>query len=383
MGGSWNRGDAKDYDDWATIVSDRRWSWEGMLPYLRKIEHHHDPNVDLSVHGRNGPIHTSSVSFSGRRYPLKSSVKSAWESLGVEQIPDVNGGNQIGMAEEVENRIGFERIIAAAAYALDGVTVMTETLVKRVLISPEKTATGVELANGRMFTAKREVIVSTGSIRTPQLLMLSGIGAADELRQHGIEQVIDSPQVGKNLWDHLVPWQKWKLRHPELGMAIGSPEWVNPLYKNGNPTDWWVNQSVPVEELKRALSIDNPGKIVADDHPLLRCPRSHLALLVHYFGAMDGSQLTTMAIHQLPTSRGTIALASVDPNDIPLIDPNHLDTEADRYRFRFGVRLIQKLMNTPAGKEMVVEEVAPEGLKPITAESTDEEIDALVRVCSQ
>jgi choline dehydrogenase-like flavoprotein len=380
--GSWNRGDAKDYEDWASLVGDTRWSWEGFLPYFRKIEHHHDPNVDLNIHGRNGPLHTSSVSSSERKYPLRDLVKAAWESLGVKQIPDVNCGDQIGMAEEVENRIDSKRIVAAAAYPLDGVTVMTGTLVRCVLISSEKIATGVELADGRRFATKREVIVSTGSIRTPQLLMLSGVGPADELRRHNIEQVIELPDVGRNLWDHLVPVQRWKLRNPEIGAAIGSSKWTDPRFKKGNPMDWWTNHSVPEEELKKALSDDNPSTIVKDDHPLLRSPRSHLAFLVHYFGAMDGTQITTMALHQLPTTRGSITLASANPADSPLIDHKHLDTGADRYRLRFAVRLVHKLMSTLAGQEMVVEEAAPEGFQPVTAESTDEEIDARVRQCT-
>ena len=238
-------------------------------------------------------MHTASVSSSGRNYPLRNLVKSAWESLGVKYIPDVNAGDQIGMAEEVENRTYSKRTVAAAAYPLNGVTVMSETLAKRVLISTERTANGVELADGRKFTANREVIVSTGSLRTPQFLKLSGIGPAEELRHHGIETVIDSSEVGKNLWDHLGPFQAWKLRRPEIGAAFGSTKWTDPAFQNGNPIDWWINQSVPRENLKRALSVDNPGKVIADDHPLLRYPRSHLGFLVNYVGSMDGTLVTT------------------------------------------------------------------------------------------
>lgn len=224
---------------------------------------------------------------------MRDLVKGAWESLGVKQIPDVNGGDQIGMAEEVENRTFSKRTVTAAAYPLDGVTVMIETLVRRVLISPEKIATGVELADGRKFAAKREVVISTGSIRTPQLLKLSGIGPAEELRCHGIQQVLEAPEVGKNLWDHLGLFQAWKLRHPEIGAASGSTKWTDPEFQNGNPIDWWTNQSIAKEELRSALSVDSPGKVIGDDHPLLRSPRSHLGFLVHYIGSTDGTVITT------------------------------------------------------------------------------------------
>lgn len=88
---------------------------------------------------------------------------------------------------------------------------------------------------------------------------------------------------------------------------------------------------------------------------------------------------TEVALNHLPTTRGTVTLASTDPAESPLIDHNHLDTEADRHRLRVGVRTIHKLMNTPAGQEMVVKEVVAEGLKPVESDSTDKEIDARVR----
>ena len=235
--GLWVRGDAKDYEDWATLVGDERWSWDGFLPYFRKTEHSHGPHVDPKLHGRNVPVHTASISSSGRKYPLKGTVKAAWTSLGVKEIPDLNCGNQIGIAEEIENRTYGKRTVAGAAYPLDGVTVMSETLVRRVILSSEKVATGVEIADGRIFAAKREVVICSGSTRTPQLLMLSGIGSAAELSCHGIKQIVDSPEVGRNLWDHLAQFQLWKLRHPEIGASYGATKWTDPSFKNGNPID--------------------------------------------------------------------------------------------------------------------------------------------------
>ena len=96
-------------------------------------------------------------------------------------------------------------------------------------------------------------------------------------------------------------------------------------------------------------------------------------------GSTDGTLITTIALNHLPTTRGTITLASTDPAVSPIIDHNHLDTEADRYRHRLLIRTIQKLMDTPSGKEMVIEEVVPEGLKPVSAGSTNEEVDARAR----
>jgi choline dehydrogenase-like flavoprotein len=299
--------------------------------------------------------------------------------LGIKEVDDINAGSPLGMADIVESRIKGQRVVASAAYSLEGVTVMTSTIARRVIISSSKVATGVELADGRIFIAKSEIILSAGSVRTPQLLILSGIGPAEELNKHGIEQIVDAPEVGKNLWDHLGLIVNYKLRHPEIGAAIGSPAWVDPLFQNGNPIDWFTTSSVPREKLKTALSKDS-GTDIPDDHHLLLSPRCHLAFFVQYVGRpIDGTLITGYALNKLPTSRGRVSLGSSDPADKPKIDNNHYATEADKYRLRTGLRLMSKMFNTPAGKEMVVGEVVPEGMKAITATSTDEEIDVRVR----
>lgn len=130
-------------------------------------------------------------------------MRAAWEDLGIKEVDDINAGSPLGMADIVESRNQGQRVVASAAYSLEGVTVITSTIARRVIISSSKVAIGIELADGGIFTARREVVLSTGSIRTPQLLMLSGIGAAEELKRHGIEQVVDAAEVGRNLWDHL------------------------------------------------------------------------------------------------------------------------------------------------------------------------------------
>jgi choline dehydrogenase-like flavoprotein len=95
---------------------------------------------------------------------------------------------------------------------------------------------------------------------------------------------------------------------------------------------------------------------------------------------MDGSHVTTSVVSLLPTSRGTITLASKDPKDAPIIDPNYFATEADRYVLRTGLKNISKmLMETPEGRKIVVSEVVPDGFEPITGKATDEELDARVR----
>ncbi|KAG7006551.1 hypothetical protein G7Y79_00014g037260 [Physcia stellaris] len=95
--GGWIRGDQLDYAEWARQVSDERWSYEGLLPYFRRSEHHFDPDADPERHGFEGPMHT--VSSSGRRYALRDTVLKAWKHIGLKEIPDANNGAPQGVAE--------------------------------------------------------------------------------------------------------------------------------------------------------------------------------------------------------------------------------------------------------------------------------------------
>jgi len=201
----WIRGDKNDYDAWGKLVGDARWTYAGMLPYFRKTEMHHTPYGDPEEHGFEGGMITCSVTSSGRDYPLRDMVKAAWEAVGLQQIPDSNSGSPQGFADLNENRKNGKRQLACDAYSLDGVKIMTETLVKRVIVEEidgRKIATGVELASGEVLRANKEIVISAGAYRTPQVLMLSGIGSATELKKHGIAQLVDLPEVGKNLHDH-------------------------------------------------------------------------------------------------------------------------------------------------------------------------------------
>ncbi|TVY80304.1 Alcohol dehydrogenase [acceptor] [Lachnellula suecica] len=378
--GLWTRGDSKDYDEWARLVGDDRWSWKGFLPYFCKTEHHYDPADSSNIHGHDGPVYTASIRSSGRNYVLREPLKKAWGEVGIKEAGDVNAGSPLGLAECVEARTAGQRVTAPAAYPLDRMTVLHSTLVKKVLISKKedgtKLATGVELSDGRQISAKREVVISAGSIRTPQILMLSGIGPEEELERHGIEQLVDSPEVGKNHWDHVGLTQCWKLQNPEIGAAIGSPKWTDPAFSTGNPLDWYTTSSVPQDELLAALSQDKHAASTGDD-ALVASPRCHLGLIVQYFGIpLDGSLITSYALNLMPTSRGTVTLSSTDPAANPIIDHNIYATEADRFRIRSGARLFAKMMSTPAGKEMVVGEAVPEGQKAISENSSDDEIDA-------
>ena len=124
----------------ARQASDDRWSYQGLLPYFRRSEHHFNHDDDPEQHGFDGPMHTASVSSSGRRFPLRDTILKAWSRLGLEKVPDANNGEPLGIAELVENRRDGLRQLTSTVYPLKGVQVMTNTLVHRIFSAMASTA---------------------------------------------------------------------------------------------------------------------------------------------------------------------------------------------------------------------------------------------------
>jgi choline dehydrogenase-like flavoprotein len=390
--GGWIRGDALDYDEWAREVEDERWSYNGLLPYFRRSEKHFDADADPNQHGFDGPIVTASVSSSGRRYPLRDTVLKIWSHLGLKRVSDANNGCPQGITDLVENWKDGKRQIASDAYPLHGINVLTNALVRRVIINDDKVAVGVELVSGEKFMVipGGQIVVSAGTYRTPQVLQLSGIGDTAQLSKHGIMTIVDLPQVGANLHDHLMLFRYWKLREPEKGLALGSPLFDGPNFDKGGPVDWLVTAPIPTEPFKAALEKDDGDGQVPDDHALLTGPRSHLEMNLLYavFGAeaqglqipMDGKSIMTYYMGCLPTSRGTITLSSDDPEVAPVIDPNYYATEADKHVMRVGFRMHSQLMlNTPEGKDLIIEEHLPPNMSG-GLDASDEQIDERIKL---
>ncbi len=336
-------------------------------------------------------MHTASVTATGRKFPLRDQVFKLWSNLGLKHVPDANNGHPQGITDLVESWLDGKRQITSSVYSLNGVEVLTNTLVRCVILE-DKVAIGVELENGetRMTKSSGQVIISAGAYRTPQVLQLSGIGDAAQLSKHGIPVILDQPEVGKNLHDHMLLFRYWKLRHPEKGLALGSPLYGGPNYEKGGPVDWLVTAPIPQGPLKTAIEKDE-GKSIADDHPLLKSTRSHLEMNLLYavFGAeaiglqipMDGKSIMTFYMGCLPTSRGSVAINSSDPAAPPVIDPNYYATEADRHVMREGFRMQSRVIfETPEGKELVVDEHNPEGFSTLGADASDDAIDKRIQL---
>ncbi|MCJ1309930.1 hypothetical protein MMC25_003591 [Agyrium rufum] len=388
----WLRGDRQDYDEWARVVNDNAWSYDKLLPYFIRIETSEVATSGSQSHGTDGPVQAKSVSSTGRKYPLREPLKDAFLSLGWEMNPDVNSGSSLGISEIVENRDNGKRTLAHKAYPPTGIALRTGTLVKRVIIKEDgndKVVTGIELADGEVLEAKREVVVCAGTYRTPQVLLLSGIGPADELRKLGIQQLAELP-VGRNLHEHMCVEQFWCLKYPEQGLALGSPNLTDPLLTKGYPIDWTVLSAISPAILTPALKLD--GVDSPDTHPILAQKRGVFEYLIFYAAfnpqnpaiPFDGSHVTSSTAVMLPTSRGSVTLEGTDAAVSPIIDPNYYATETDRCIIRTALRkLAEVMLGTAAGKETFAAETIGEGRVAISPQSTDEEIDGFVKMAAK
>lgn len=347
--------------------------------------------LNADQHGQDGPLYIQSVRSTNRKYPSWSYELASWRELGYTDRPglDGNAGNPNGISMQQENRNNGKRQIAAAIYPLDGVTLLLETMVARLVIERRGNglvATGIELTNGTVISA-REVIVSAGGIHSPQLLKLSGIGPADELRGHGIEVLVDAPDVGENYIDHPSTYFYYNVRNSSAGWAVGSdnPLFDEPQFDLGMNIQMLVSGGVPQEGLIEAITADNDG-ITPDPatNPLLGSDRTFTEFAIQQGGATDGSKMIFGAFAMMPTSRGTVKLSSANVSDPPLADPNYLATEVDRYVFRSMVRTQLEFAGgnaTAFGREILSgEDPTVYGFtEPMTINSSDEYLDERIR----
>ena len=389
--GVWARGDALDYDQWATIVGDERWSYKGFLPFLKKAERHFNARNNSEYRGSDGPIRVISVaeSIPKNEYGLREPLRAAWEELGLRTNPDGDCGALAGICELLESWTDGKRQASCTAYGLRASNVVLGAQAHKVVFTRDNedcyNATGVLLTDGRQFKARREIILSAGTIGTPQILMLSGIGPGPLLSQYNIPVLFDNPEVGKNYFNHFALYQVWRLRNPEKGLSMGSPNCDDQIFNKGLPCDWAVNEGTPPNLLQPALNADvKSGK--ETDQSLLHPKRCLTETMVMYspMGApvpADGTFVTTSVMLLLPTSRGSLHIVSASPLDAPAIDPNFYDTETDRTALIHGVRRVMKaLLGTSSGKLYIQNEEAPPDMPNLTEESSDADIDMRIRM---
>jgi choline dehydrogenase-like flavoprotein len=315
------------------------------------------------LHGTSGPISAVRITTSHpqRKYPLRESIESLLRSAGFQPNPDGNSGSVEGFSERCENWKDGKRQPASIAYGVADcniVTVLTSTLVYKVLFK-NTTAIGVDTVAGT-FLASKEVILSAGAYRSPQLLMLSGIGPASTLSRHDIPLVLHVPDVGAHLHDHLAVPLYWNLKVPNA--AMGDASLSGPAFKFGLPSDWLAFSHDPAVPAAAEAEGADARTVAHLKHPACCHTEIFTSYAVTGPGVRmyknNGATATTTVVIMTPTSRGSVSIASADPEDMPVIDPNYYATEADRVALRNAMRkMLTSMLDTEQGHALVEAEL--------------------------
>lgn len=366
------RGHAMDFDHWRDSGAEG-WSYADVLPYFRRMETWHDGGHggDSYWRGKDGPLH---VSRGPRKNPLFEAFVAAGKQAGYEATDDYNGQKQEGFGPMEQTVHAGRRWSAANAYlrpALKRENVsITRALAQRVVIEDGR-AVGVEVKRGgtvEVIRARREVILAASSINSPKLLMLSGIGPAAHLVQHGIEVVADRAGVGGNLQDHLEVYMQMASLQPItlykhwnlISKAIIGAQWL--LSKKGMGAS---NQFESAAFIRSQAGIPYPD-----------IQYHFLPIAVRYDGkvAAEGHGFQAHVGPMRSKSRGRVSLRSGNPDDNPIIKFNYMSHAEDWEEWRRCIRLTREIFAQDAFKPFVKHEI-----QPGADVQSDADIDAFVR----
>jgi len=364
------RGHAKDYDGWAERGAGG-WSYAEVLPYFKRAEKHYLGGD--SYHGSEGPLAVYAPDY--KQSPLAEAFVEAAVEAGYQRSADVNGEQQEGFGRIDRTTRNGRRWSAARAYlrpALNrpGLVTQTEALVHRILLEKGR-AVGVEYSvhgQRKAAHAEAEVIVSGGAINTPQILLLSGIGPADELSALGIEPKHDLPGVGRNLNDHPdIVVQHRCLRPVSLyGINRGANKLLTGIR-------WFIKH----DGLASSNHFEAGGFIRSRpgvDFPDLQLTFMPLAIQPGTVSDVGSHSYQVHIDLMRPRSTGHVKLRSADPKAPPSLLFNYLKDPQDREDLRTSVRLTREILAQPALAQFRGEELSP-GPKA----QSDADIDAFVR----
>jgi choline dehydrogenase-like flavoprotein len=346
------RGQREDFDGWGIPG----WRYEDLLPCFKKAE---DQGRGADAwHGVGGPV---AVSDMPDRHELCDAFIASAEALGVPRNDDFNGARQEG-AGYYQATIKNGRCASAAtgylrpALKRPNLHVAVEALATRLLFAGTR-AVGVEYRQGgalHQARAAREVIIAGGSINSPQLLQLSGVGPRTLLEAHGIPLVHDAPGVGEDLQDHFYVRTFWRCNRP--------------ITLNDDLASWWRRLRIGLQYVlaRRGPLTVSAGYAAAFLRTRPELPRPDAQIyFINFSTAKRGGVLHpfsgfTVSLSQLQAeSRGAVRIRSADPGAAPAIRYNYLSTENERRTMVAGLKFVRRLVNTPPLASYVAEEVQP------------------------
>jgi len=346
------RGQPADYDSWAAAGNDG-WAYEDVLPYFKRAEHNERGSSEY--HGTDGPRHVADHQSPNE---LSEAFVEAGQAVGLPHNEDFNADEQAGVGFYQVTQKDGGRHSAADAYlkpVLDRptLTATTGAQVTRVRFDGRE-AVGVEYvqdgnSSPKSVDANEEVILSAGVINSPQLLMLSGVGPADHLADHGISVVHDLPGVGRNLQDHL---------HVKVNYACEQPVSLEGADSLWNLLKYLLLNRGPltsnVAEAGGFASVAGEG-----DRPDVQLHFGPSYSVNHGFDNPAGHGFWLGALCLRPESRGRITLRSDDPLAEPRIDPNYLSEEADLEILLDGLKLVREILQAEPFDDYRGREVSP------------------------
>jgi len=364
------RGHALDFNEWESHGA-TGWNYQNCLPYFKKLEAHQC--IASAYAGSSGPVVISGGN--NMRNPLYRAFIDAGVQAGYSETDDYNGHRQEGFGQKFMNIDGGVRASTGYAYLKHtkrrpNLTILKHALVTRIIFDG-KTATGVQCevdGQTKIFSAQQEVILCAGSIGSPQLLQVSGIGPRETLAAAGIDLVHELPGVGENLQDHLEFNFQYRCKQPitlnsELGLfkkALIGARWL--LFKSGLGR---TNHFESCAFIRSRAGVQWPD-----------IQYHFLPGAISYDGtvAFKGHGFQVHAGHNKPTSRGHVQVVSGDVKQHPKIQFNYLATEEDKQGFRDCVHLTREIMRQPA-----MDAFRGEVIQPTDDVQSDEQIDAFIR----
>ncbi|MBY0350125.1 choline dehydrogenase [Tabrizicola sp.] len=363
------RGHARDFDTWAEMGADG-WAYADVLPYFKRMEASHGGSGP-EFRGTDGPLH---VSRGTRENPLFDTFIEAGRQAGYPVTQDYNGRQQEGFGPFEATIHKGRRWSAANAYlkpAMAGGDVQLVRGLARKVVLEGRRAVGVEVdtrAGRQVIRAGREVILAASSINSPKLLMLSGIGPAAHLREHGIEVVADRPGVGANLQDHLEIYMQFSASQPITLYKywnIWGKAWVGAQWLFTGKGLGASNQFEACAFIRSKAGVEYPD-----------IQYHFLPIAVRYDGkavaAGHGFQAHVGPMRS--KSRGSVTLRSGDPTDAPVIRFNYMSHPDDWEDFRTSIRLTREIFAQEAFRPFLKAE-----LQPGPQVRTDTELDDFLR----
>ena len=366
------RGHARDFDHWADSGA-HGWSYADVLPYFKRMEHWHSGGHggDKSWRGRKGPLH---VTRGPRKNPLTRAFVKAAAQAGYPVTPDYNGQQQEGFGPFDATIWKGRRWSAANAYLRPALKRENCDLIRafaRKVVIKDGRAVGVEVERGgniEVITANVEVIVAASSLNSPKLLMLSGVGPAAHLAEHGIDVVADRAGVGQNLQDHLELYiQQAAIKPVSLfkhwnlwGKAKIGAQWL--FTKTGLGTS---NQFESAGFVRSKAGVEYPD-----------IQYHFMPIAVRYDGqaAAEGHGYQAHVGPMRSASRGQVTLRSSDPADNPRIQFNYMSDPADWEDFRTCIRLTREIFGQEAFAPFSGKEI-----QPGTDVQSDEALNAFIK----